>query len=136
MRIEGNYILGTIKDVAEVLYNSHVKDFSERFRNCDFAIDLPIDTFNFNDEYLKDIYENSTGWYGIKKINPGFDSRHDDNVDLFADYYGGGCGTYRLIGDWDDDDEIIDTIIGMIIETTHHHEGSVSKNTIVICELK
>ena len=55
---------------------------------------------------------------------------------MFADYYGGGCGTYKLIGNWDDSDKIVNTIKEMIIEVLSCQEGNVTGNDIIICELK
>ena len=132
---EGKYLLGTISEIANELYNSEEKIFKNRFRECDFAL---VDTkdFDFLKESLDVIYENSIGFYGIKKIDTGFDNDSNDNVDLFADYYGGGCGVYRLVEDYGNDEDIIDTIKEMIIETLSYREGRITDNNIIICELK
>ena len=68
---EGKYLLGTISEIANELYNSEEKIFKNRFRECDFAL---VDTkdFDFLKESLDVIYENSIGFYGIKKIDTGF----------------------------------------------------------------
>ena len=97
-----------------------------------------VDTkdFDFLKESLDVIYENSIGFYGIKKIDTGFDNDSNDNVDLFADYYGGGCGTYVLLGDWDSKDYIVKNIIGMILDVLSYQEGTIYSNDIIICELK
>ena len=132
---EGKYLLGTISEIANELYNSEEKIFKNRFRECDFAL---VDTkdFDFLNESLDVIYENSIGFYGIKKIDTGFGNDSNDNVDLFADYYGGGCGTYVLLGDWDSKDYIVKNIIGMILDVLSYQEGTIYSNDIIICELK
>lgn len=130
------YLLGTINEIATELYNPNEENFEDRFAECDFAI---VDEYNFDikKEDLEFIYNKSTGWYGIKKLNAGFDNSHDDNVDLFVDYYGGGCGTYRAIGMWDNKEEIINIIKEMIIESLSIQEANVTKyNTILVCEIK
>lgn len=133
LRKENKYMLGTIAEVAKELYKADEKIFENRFLECDFAV-VEKEDFDLDNDDLETIHINSTGWYGIKKINPGFDSRHD-NVDLFADYYGGGCGTYELIGNWEFKDNIVRTIMEMIINVLSY-EGNITKDDIIICELK
>lgn len=132
---EGKYLLGTISEIANELYNSEEKIFKNRFRECDFAL-VDTEDFDLLNESLDVIYENSIGFYGIKKIDTGFDNDSNDNVDLFADYYGGGCGTYVLLGDWDSKDYIVKNIIGMILDVLSYQEGTIYSNDIIICELK
>ena len=135
LRKENKYMLGTIDEVAKELYKADEKNFADRFMECDFAV-VEKEDFDLENDDLETIHINSTGWYGIKKIDPGFDSRHDDNVDLFADYYGGGCGTYELIGDWEFKDNIVRTIMEMIIDVLSYQEGYITKDDVIICELK
>ena len=140
LRRENKYMLGTIAEVAKELYKSNEKKFADRFVECDFAIaDGHVnvgDDLDFEHDDLETIFKNSTGWYGIKKLDTGFDSSHNDDVDLFADYYGGGCGTYRLIGDWDNKNEIIKTIREMIIVVFSYQESNITGDDIIICEIK
>ena len=135
MRKEDKYMLGTIAKVAKELYKAGEKKFADRFLECDFAL-VEKEDFDLENDDLDTIFINSTGWYGIKKLNTGFDSDLYDNVDLFADYYGGGCGTYRLIGDWDNGDKIVNTIKEMIVAVLSFQEGDITKDDIIICELK
>lgn len=135
LRKEGKYILGTIDEVAKELYKANEKNFADRFIECDFAVANDFD-LDLEKDDLETICIDSTGWYGIKKIDTGFDDRHENDVDLFADYYGGGCGTYKLIGDWDDKDLITDIIKEMIIIVLSHQESYITEDTILICELK
>lgn len=135
LRKEEEYILilGTIEEVAKELYNPDEKEFKNKFKDCDFAT-VDMDLLNKYEDDLETIYLISTGWYGIKKIDPGFENSYLDNIDLFADYYGGGCGVYKFIGDWQDDKDIIKTIEGIIVEVLSYQEV-IDKNTILICEL-
>lgn len=135
MRKEDKHMLGTIAEVAKELYKINKKKFADRFLECDFAL-VEKEDFDLENDDLDTIFINSTGWYGIKKLNTGFDSDLYDNVDLFADYYGGGCGTYRLIGDWDNEDDIVNTIKEMIVTVLSFQEGDITKDDIIICEIK
>ena len=135
LRKEGKYILGTIDEVAKELYKANEKNFADRFIECDFAVANDFD-LDLEKDDLETICIDSTGWYGIKKIDPGFDSRSYDHVDLFSDYYGGGCGTYELIGNWEFKDNIIRTIMEMIINVLSYQEGNITKDDVIICELK
>ena len=134
LRKENKYMLGTIDEVAKELYKSDEKHFKNRFIDCDFAL-VDKENFDIEQDDLEFIYTNSTGWYGIKKIDPGFDSRHYNDVDLFADYYGGGCGTYKEIGDWDSESVIKKYIKEIILETLNKGELVSNENTIIICEV-
>lgn len=67
-------------------------------------------------EPLSEVYANASGWAGIKQITTGFDN--DYSIDLFGDYYGGGCGVYK------------NTI--EIIETAGEY---INKNTLLIVEV-
>ena len=133
LRKEGRYILGTIKEIAKELYNPNIKDFTERFIDCDFALvhNEEFDLFNDDLEY---ICYHAEGWYGIKIIDTRFDNV--DNVDLFADYYGGGCGTYRLMGDWISNNGIVGRITEMIIKVLSYQEGNITEDHIIICDRK
>ena len=135
LRKENKYMLGTIDEVAKELYKADEKIFADRFIECDFAVAEKED-FDLENDDLDFIFENATGYYGIKKIDPGFDNGNYDNVDLFADYYGGGCGTYELIGDWEFQDNIVKTIMEMIINVLSYQEGNITKDYVIICELK
>lgn len=124
-------MLGTIKEVAKELYNPNIKDFTERFIDCAFALVHNEEFDLFNDD-LKYICDHAQGWYGIKRIDTGFNN--EDNVDLFADYYGGGCGTYRLMGDWISNNGIVRRITEMIIKVFSYQEGNITEDHIIICD--
>ena len=73
LKRENKYMLGTIAKVAKELYKSNEKKFADRFVECDFAIadghfDVG-DDLDFEHDDLETIFENSTGWYGIKHIS-------------------------------------------------------------------
>ena len=75
-------------------------------------------------------------WYGIKKIDTGFDSFYNNVINLFADYYGGGCGVYSKL-DFDDPiNDIISTITKTIINTLSYKEGVVTDDMFIVCEIK
>lgn len=134
LRKENKYMLGTITEVAKELYHKNEKNFEDRFIECDFAV-VEKEDFDLDNDDLEIIHINSTGWYGIKKLDTGFDNEYG-GVDLFADYYGGGCGTYKLIGDWLPDEDILMYINKMIISVLSCQEGTVTGDTVLICELR
>ena len=134
LRKENKYMLGTIAEVAKELYHKNEKNFEDRFIECDFAV-VEKEDFDLDNDDLEIIHINSTGWYGIKKLDTGFDNEYG-GVDLFADYYGGGCGTYKLIGDWLPDEDILMYINKMIIGVLSCQEGTVTGDTVLICELR
>lgn len=121
LRKENKYMLGTIAECAKELYKADEKRFENRFVNCDFAIaDSHVDVgddLDFEHDDLETIFENSSGWYGINKLDTGFDNSHDDDVDLFADYYGGGCGVYNVIYEGMEKNECIKIVKELIMST-------------------
>ena len=62
---------------------------------------------------LDDAEPQISSWYGIKNINTGFNS---SCIELFADYYGGGCGVYNRIDEEMDREERVDIIEKMILQ--------------------
>ena len=62
---------------------------------------------------LDDAEPQISSWYGIKNINTGFDS---SCIELFADYYSGGCGVYNRIDEEMDREERVDIIEKMILQ--------------------
>lgn len=131
MMIDGNYILGTPKEIATYLVRDLIKDKyinnSSKFYNCDFAI-VDMTNKEIEELTLEEIHDNSTGWYGIKHINTGFDS---SDLDLFVDYYGGGCGMYDMIYDGMKKDEYINIVKELIMSTLNVIEGC-KEDTLLI----
>lgn len=76
----------TINDLCQLLADNlnyeylNIKDF----KNCDFA----FADESYKEDYvdLETVKYNSTGWYGIKAVDPGFDS---EDLMIVAGYYGG-----------------------------------------------
>lgn len=128
---QDKYMLGTIKEIAKELYDVNKKDFID----CDFTLidDQDID-LNNKDIDLNEICHDSTGLYGIKNIDTGFDIPLDNNLNLFADYYGGGYGTYRFICTDYDIDNIYYNIKKIIVDVLCC-EGYVTGDSIIICEI-
>lgn len=94
MKREGCLAVCTIRELAEELAKSidceSVVD--SQFSECDFAT---IDGCDQSDD-LKRVKSDASGWYGIKKLETGFDS---PDLLLLCDYYGGGCP--NLIQIWE-----------------------------------
>lgn len=129
---QGKYMLGTIKDIAEELYDANSKYFTD----CDFAL-IDNQEIDLNKDIdLEEIHYNSTGWYGIKNLDTGFNSDIYGDLNLFADYYGGSCGQYRFVYGDENENCIYGEITKMIVDTLSYQEGTIHKNMFIICETK
>lgn len=133
MKTEGKYMLGTIKEVAtaiaeNIIEGNRVTRTSIRnFKDCDFAIPDEIEA---TDGSLEMIMDASGGNYGIKSITTGFDN---EDLNLFADYYGGGSGQYDCIF-VDDDFKMVVDIIQKLIVGTLCVRDICDKDDIIIAE--
>lgn len=118
LKEHGNKAMGTARELAEYMADflsseSHI-DEESNFYDCDFAV------ANTKAEgELDEIAASSSGWYGIKKIDTGFDS---GNLDLFADYYGGGCGVFRSLFDGMSRTTIVEELECMLLHTLNCQE--------------
>lgn len=114
MKKDGNLAVCTIRELANELAKSIDSEsvVDSQFTECDFAIiDSDIQTDDL--EYIK---SGASGWYGIKKLETGFDST---DLLLLCDYYGGGCP--NLIQIWEGMDgavehsqSILDGLLGCL----------------------
>ena len=130
MRREDKYILGTAREIAE-----YITDESFRFlrydcpqgnlKSYDFAIAEMEDG-----QTLEEIKDSSSGWYGIKQIETGFDFC---GIELFADYYGGRCGQYATL-DYDYGRNECVTIITEMIMNVLNIQDSCHEDTLLIAE--
>lgn len=75
----------TVQELAEYYANLILEDsnFNKNIPDCDFAISEDYD----ENETLEERYDNASGWYGMKKLDAGFDNF---DLSLVSDYYGGG----------------------------------------------
>lgn len=128
---ENNLMVCTVKQLAKYL-SSQIDGknvLKNKFPNCDFAI---IDTDTFDD--LENLRCNSSGWYGIKAVDAGFDSC---DLILISDYYGGSCAKICQI--FDDMNEIlpndnIESNIKRIVLNTLQYQESANENTYLIVD--
>lgn len=132
MRKEDNYMLGTAIEIAQELAANIVVDGEvtyssiRDFKDCDFT----VANINAKDESLESICYASDGFFGIKKQNTGFDS---NDLELLADYYGGGAGVYHSIFSGMTEQECTDVIYGLI-KGTFFRNGSFSDNDVLVAE--
>lgn len=118
----------TVRELAEVLSRSiNPKDvLHSKFTDCDFAI---IDELEMG-KPLDDIRRDATGWYGIKRIDTGFDS---EDLLLIADYYGGGCAHLSQI--WSGLDGYLDVqkeIEGVLLNTLTVQESATLDTGLIV----
>lgn len=131
MRREDKYILGTAREIAEC-----ITDESFRFLRYDY-LQGNLKPYDFaiaemeDGQTLEEIKDSSSGWYGIKQIETGFDFFR--GIDLFADYYGGYYGHYDYLDYNCNRDDCIKIITKMILDTLCVQE-SCDENTILIAE--
>lgn len=128
-REDEKYILGTAEEIAKEIVKNYCDSYNiEDFLECDFAI---VDLIDPEDFTLEEIRYNSSGWYGIKRINTGFDS---NDLDLFADYYGGSCGVYDVLYDGLTLIDCVAIVKNMIMSTLQVCE-SCKDDTVLIAEI-
>lgn len=133
MRREGKYVLGTPKELAEYIVDKSFKFNGALIGNYelkpyDFAV--ADELIDLNKSTLEEIKASSSGWYGIKQIETGFDFC---GIELFADYYGGRCGQYETL-DYDyGRNECVMVITEMIINVLNIQE-TCHEDTLLIAE--
>lgn len=132
MKAEGSLILGTAREVTEYLlknsFNHNGTLKSNIFHDCDFAVANDMYLTNYT---LEEILINSDGWYGIKRIDAGFDS---ENMELITDYYGGGCATLTSVMYDEEKNNVINIVEKSILEVLSDYEMA-DKDTLLICRI-
>lgn len=129
---QGKYMIGRIKDIAAEICHINISKFDDiDFKLCDMC------NFNLTKKIdLKILCDRSGDWYGIKKINTGFDNFDNNVIDLFADYYGGKCGAYSKLYFDNSVNDIISTITKTIINTLSYKEGVITDDMFIVCKIK
>lgn len=123
----------TVNELSErLIAEINLKNVLEKpFPECDFAI---AEIKNEN-ESLEAIAETSTGWFGIKSVETGFDS---NNLNLIVDYYGGGCA--NLIEIFNGTEYIKDSVVldisSAIQKSFDFYGETVDSETKLIVEFK
>lgn len=129
MKTKDNLMICTITELAKFLANSiSIQDIPDsRCPNVDFSI---IDVCDINDDINK-LYDNASGWHGIKVIDTGFDSCWLDTV---AAYYGGANAVFKQFSPDDTKEEVEKKFKEMILEVLGYQEIA-KENTFLIVEL-
>lgn len=119
-----------IRELAEY-YSSIIckgEEFCRDIPDCDFAIaEIPGKYAT-----LEEIKASSSGWYGMKRIDAGFDS---EELCVITDYYGGGCANFAQLCDAMEKKEITESFIHTILHTLNTIEAA-NRNTAVIVDFK
>lgn len=133
MRIEEKYMLGTVREIAtslagNILDKGRVTHSSQdNFKDCDFSVLTGTEDLSQN---LECIMSGVEGIYGIKKLHTGFDNY---DLDLFADYYGGGSGHYVCIFPDMYEAEVVDIIKDVMLKTLSE-EWKINEDSVIIAE--
>lgn len=120
-----NYVVGKPDDLARSVLGEKMEDFTP----YDFAV---MDTAAFEEtpEDFWSIADCSEGWYGIKKIDTGFDS---DELQIVADYYGGGCAAFLSLDTKEHYEIAIQLVTNLILQSMCMERCS--KDTILIGQI-
>lgn len=133
MRAEGKLMLCTISELSEFLagkIDGH-NVLRNVFPDCDFSI-LDSDC-NMENESLECIASGANAWYGVKAIDPGFDS---NCLMLISDCYCGGCANMAtFFDDYNQYYSISHSILNLILDTLHCFEAA-TKDTLLIVEIR
>lgn len=122
----------TIKQLAEHIAGKiNLEDvLKTEFPTCDYGI---IDTdgeTEFDQEELEFLHTGVCGWYGIKKVDIGFDSY---DLVLIADYYGGSCARLTQLFDGIDRKNAEKDILQIILDSMKVQE-EVTEDTMLMVE--
>lgn len=132
---QGKYMFLTIGQFAGYLANNVFRsDLSPKY--IKFAYDFALTScseFNDSEQDLENLKMSTSGWYGIKTVDCGFDST---DMVIAADYYGGGVAAIRNVYDGEPLNEIKDVIAEEVIYVLENGEGTtLGKEDVVIVEI-
>ena len=116
------YFKGTPNELAEKLAE-HIDWEKRKFPFCNYAICPEEEESN----YL--LYRKAEHWYGIHKIDSGFDNTND--IEVVSNYWGGGCGHYAELNE--DYDVVADLTV--LIEATLDSDGNLFGDDILIADM-
>lgn len=117
------YFKGTVNELAEEL--EKLIDWDKRkFPSCNFALCPEED-----DMKLHDLWRTAEHWYGIHKIDSGFDNC--DDIEVVSNYWGGGCGQYAELNE---DYDVVSDIIALI-EATLDSDGYYDDDCILVADI-
>lgn len=128
------YKLCTIHEFAE--YVAEIINAQRKYDNNEGRFTAPLPDYDFaiadddrQGKSLEEIALNSSGWYGMKKFDAGFDSV---DLCLITDYYGGGCAKITQIWNGEPKEYIITDIENMIINSFKVCEWADSDDVLII----
>ena len=141
MRQSGDYMLGTVMEIAEAISKTAatkdgVIDYKtvKCFKNCDFGVPDTSTNIQALATNLQEAFDDGDfPLYGIKRFDLGFGN---PNLEVFADYYGGGCGQYECIAAGSSIDECIMIVAKMILceIATDGTNKSYDNDTVIIAK--
>lgn len=133
---QDKYMLLAIGEFATSLANKISK--SDRLvKDIGFTYDFALSSFDEfvdHDQDLDELKASTTGWYGIKTCDCGFDS---SDMVVVSDYYGGGVAILRSIYEGEPEEDIRDEMAKEIIAVLDNGEGTtLSEDDIIFVEIQ
>ncbi len=133
---QDKYMLLAIGEFATSLANKISK--SDRLvKDIRFTYDFALSSFDEfvdHDQDLDELKASTSGWYGIKTCDCGFDS---SDMVVVVDYYGGGVAILRSIYEGEPEEDIKDEITEEIIWCLENGEGTtLSEDDIIFVEIQ
>lgn len=117
------YFKGTVNELAEEL--EKLIDWKNgKFPFCNYAL-CPLE----EEKSPLELCLIANHWYGIHKIDSGFDNY--DDIEVVSNYWGGGCGQYAELNE--DYDVVAD--IAALIEATLDSDGYYDDNCLLVADM-
>ena len=132
---QGKYMLLTIDEFTDYLADK-ICDAWIKVKDIRFIYDFALssyDDFNESNQNLEELKASTSGWYGIRTCDCGFDS---DEMAVVADYYGGGCLTVSSISVDDEKDVVKGKLFAKLTYVFFNEVISAWKDDVILVEIR
>lgn len=132
MRKQDNYAIMSVRELANYIVSQIDLGnvLRKPFPECDFTIIDP-DVADMVDDIEYYGMNEASGWYGIKRVEIGFEST---DLILMSDYYGGGAA--EMVTLWEDmaayDCDPVETVMMCLLSTLNIRETTDGKSMLVV----
>ena len=129
MIIEDYTAICTVGELAEAIK----KKISKKYFHPDDIDWTDFAVIDAQPEDVDDAYNSANGWYGIRRVDTGFDDY--ENLHLCSDWYGGGCPEIRTFYcGFEDDDKVLQKLLDMIKKTLSVDYTGITDDTLLVAE--